>query len=169
MSVDLRKDAKAARKLLEQRVREYAANAARARRVPPVSAIVVGYCLCQDGWVIVQFDTRPAHERDGHWSSFENRDVFELPHWEAAYEAVQEKPVTFILPDGSRRVLPKGSTDEKVGAVFGRVIRDVLLRAKKDGLFDALPKRDNCQLDVEEFNGMWAWPAYEKLGKVNLA
>jgi hypothetical protein len=49
------------------------------------------------------------------------------------------------------------------------MIYAVLMAAKKDGMFVALSKFGAVQLDVEEFNGGWAWPEYDELGKTNWA
>ena len=167
MTVDLRKDAKALRALLDQRVRAYAAKAQRSAKVPPVSAIEVGYCFDQSGWMHVNFDVRPEHKRDGSWTRFKARDLLDRPHWAKAIDAILDgKPVTLVLPDGKQR---KGKlTENAFSTALGRMIKGVLLEAKTDGALDALPKRAGCQLDIEEFNGSWAWPEFEKLGKVNV-
>jgi hypothetical protein len=167
MTVDLGKDAKALRALLDERVKAYAAKAKRSSKVPPVSAIEVGYCFDQSGWIHVNFDVRPAHERDGSWTRFKARDLLDRPHWVEAAEAIlDKKPVTLIRPDGKRR--DGKLTEDAFSTALGRMIKDALLKAKADGTFAPLPKRPGCQLDIEEFNGSWAWPDYEKLGKVNL-
>jgi len=164
MTIDLRKDVKALREHLAQKVEAYARKASKA---PPVSAVEVGYEFEQAGWVYVGFDARPAHQRDGAWTRFKSRDLLPRPDWNKAAMALEEgKPVTLILPNGERH---SGKLTEKsFASLLGRTIKGLLLQVKKDGVFAPLPRREGCQIDIEEFNGNWAWPAYEKLGKVNL-
>jgi hypothetical protein len=167
MTLDLRKDAKAFRKLLAERVDAYAKKVKRSPNLPPVSAIEVGYQFDQAGWIYLHFDVRPKHDRDGQWTLFKQKDLFPRPDWYKAVEALSDgKPPTIILTDGTRR--PGKLSEKAFAAMFGKMIKDVLLQAKKEGLFAPLPCHNRCQIDIEEFNGNWAWPAYDKLGKTNL-
>lgn len=169
MIIDMRREAEDLRALLVRRVNEYASEIANSPQPSSVSAIEIGYYLCQDGWIVVHFDTRPQHTRDGECSNFTKNELIQRPEWQSAHDAVQQNGGEFILPDGTRLELPAETSCEALADIFGRMIKDVLIAAKSDGVFNGLPKREGCQMDVEEFDGMWAWPDYEQLGKVNLA
>lgn len=59
--------------------------------------------------------------------------------------------------------------DEAVASVFGEALLAIVLDALASGLFGTLPLRDDCQLDMEEFDFMWSWPpTNEDLGRTNL-
>lgn len=170
MTIDLREDERELRALLVRQTGAYAAARATDGSLPKVSAIEVGYAFDQRGWFFVHFDTRPIHDRDGEWTVFLdrepfNRDLLERPDWYAACTEADE--VIFILPDGTRRPV-RDVTEEEYAALLGEFIKGVMLRAKDGGVFDHLPKQNECQIDIEEFNGHWAWPEYEQLGKSNL-
>lgn len=106
-----------------------------------VSAIQIGYEVSQAGWVFVDADRRKVHERDGEWTAgLNNRNALELAHW---VEADPEKA--------------------------GKLILQVVQAARADGVFSALGPPGSIQLDIEDFDGAWAWPKFEELGKANLA
>ncbi len=132
----------------------------------PVKMIEVGYEYSQGGWVAVVFDTRPDAEPDGEWNSHIEGNVLERPHWEEADEANIEGPITLIDPDGNESVLPEGTG---LAEPLGELIKAVLLKARADGVFDALPKADGCELGVEHHDGAYGWPAYDDRGRDNLA
>ena len=52
--------------------------------------------------------------------------------------------------------------------MFGGVLLAVIQDALARGTFEPLKLGKNCQLDIEEFDNMWAWPMkYEDLGRTN--
>jgi hypothetical protein len=135
----------------------------------PVSAIEVGFQLCQAGWVFYHFDTRQHHERDGEWTMAINGVDLELPHWQTAYESAGENGASFILLSGERLDVKSGAGDFTVAGVFGDALRATTLDAVARGLFKPLKLRDGCQLDMENFDAMWAWPwKYEDVGRSNI-
>jgi hypothetical protein len=174
MILDLQEDAKVFESRLVEAVEAYARRGAKA---PPISALEIGYEFAQAGWICIHFDTRETHDRDGEWTTFQERDLIKRPQWFQMVEAMAcfsddedggpRKAGTLILHDGPRR---DGSTltEEDFSAALGDMLKDVLLRARKDGLFAKLPRRPGAQIDIEEFNGTWAWPDYEDLGKTNV-
>ena len=152
MVIDLRKDAADIRTMLERRTAQFLSQ-------PPgeaVSGIEVGYSYHQ-GWVVAFFDTRAVHEIDGEWTVFDERDLLYRPHWEAAADARGRGGVAFVLPDGRRLAAPADMPEHDFAGVYGQMIADVLVSAEAQGVFAALPKRQTYQLDVEEFDGCWAW------------
>jgi hypothetical protein len=75
--------------------------------------------------------------------------------------------LALVLPDGTRRVLP--AEGGGLAAALGDMLREVLRKARADGVFAALPKAPQCELGVEEQEGNYGWPAYEERGQENLA
>jgi hypothetical protein len=136
--------------------------------VGPITRIDVGFGLYQSGWVCLVFDTRPGAEPDGEWNEYIEETVLERPRWAKAYDAVEAGPLALVLPNGTRRELPVGATDQLVAAL-GDMLRGALLKARADGVFAGLPKAAHCELGVEEQEGSYGWPAYEERGKENLA
>ncbi|HEV2293595.1 MAG TPA: hypothetical protein VGR35_07055 [Tepidisphaeraceae bacterium] len=151
MTVDLRKDAADVRTMLERRTAQFLSKSPG----ETVSGIELGYSYHQ-GWVVAFFDTRPQHEIDGEWTAFDERNLLYRPHWQAAAD-VMRRGVTFILPDGRRFDAPPDIPESDFAGVYGQMLADVLVAADAQGVFAALPKRQPCQFDVEEFDGAWAW------------
>ena len=152
-------------------IRDYIADRVRTQSKvdKSISAIEVGFQLCQAGLVLFHFDTREKHERDGTWTLALDGPTLDLPHWQAAYESASEDGASFILLTGERRDLEAGADDATVAGVFGEALIAITLDAIAGGMFEPLELRDDCQLDLEEFDGMWAWPfEYEDVGRTNV-
>jgi hypothetical protein len=167
--LDLRKDFADVYAFIADRVRSFdpAANDGPGEG-GPVTRIDLGFGLYQSGWVCLVFDTRPDAEPDGEWNEYIEETVLERPRWAKACNAVEEGPLTLILPDGTRRELPAGATEQLVTAL-GDMLRAVLLKARADGVFAGLSKAARCELGVEEQDGDYGRPDYEKRGRDNLA
>jgi hypothetical protein len=138
-----------------------------------VKVIDVGYECDQSAWVVVVFDTRPDAEPDGEWTLYiEERNELPRPHWLQALKTVVKRGITLILPNGSPMEIPAvGSAQgryEQFGGVLGEMIKAVLLQARADGVFAALPKAADCELVVEHFNGAYGWSAYESRREENM-
>jgi hypothetical protein len=132
----------------------------------PVKLIEVGYEYSQAGWVLAVFDTRPDAEPDGEWTSLIEGNEFNRPHWLAAGEANMDGPITLVGMDGVSTVLPEGT---ELAEPLGKLVKAVVIKARADGLFAALPKAAGCELGVEHFGGAYCWPEYESRGEENLA
>jgi hypothetical protein len=113
-----------------------------------------------------------------------------LPRRQQAFEALDEEGVEFTLPNGKKKkILPFLDDDDEDGvededdseddedgdeeddeyvAVFGELLKGVLLKARKDRVFDSLPKAKKCHMGVEEMDGNYGWPNYEDWGKKDL-
>jgi hypothetical protein len=177
MELDLRKDAADFRAELVKKVRAYAARAAKSPKVPAVSAVEIGYEFAQLGWILVHFDTRPKHDRDGEWTVFEEKDLLLRPKWYQVVEALDGfdeegeqdlKGRVVLVTVAGKKIDGAKLSEEDFSGALGAMLKHVLLECRGEGLFAQLPKSARCQLDIEEFNGTWAWPEYEKLGKVNV-
>lgn len=132
----------------------------------PITQIDLGFGLYQSGWVALVFDTRPDAEPDGDWNEYIDGNDLDQPHWAEACDALEEEPLTIVLPDGLSRKMPAG---DNLAAILGEMLKEVLLKARADGLFAELPKAPRCHLGVEEQEGSYGWPAYEDRGRENLA
>lgn len=152
-------------------IREYIASRVRAQAQvnQPISAIEVGFRLCQAGILCLHFDLRQKHDRDGEWTRALDGPVLELPQWQTAYESADANGIAFVLPTGAPCQLPAAAGDEVVAGTFGEALLSIALDAIANHTFDSLNLREDCQLDIEEFDGMWAWPlTYEEVGRTNL-
>ena len=153
------------------------------KKRPPqtLSAIAIGFECDQSGWFMFVADQRQEHERDGE--CFDEDGLIAMPHWNVVNIAGdQGKHIEVTKVDGSTfNIAPfeesgddePEDSDDEMGPPFsiaiGEMILHVLTTARKNGLFKDLSRFGNVQLDIEDFNGGWAWPEYDELGKSNLA
>ncbi len=167
MQLDLRRDFADIYDYLADRVRGFDPAVGGGLGDPgPIKMIEVGFEYSQAGWIIVVFDTRPDAEPDGEWTSLIEGNAFDRPLWLAAGEANMDGPITLVGLDGESTVLPEGT---ELAEPLGELVKAVLMKARADGLFAALPKAAGCELGVEHFGGAYGWPAYEARGQENLA
>ncbi|MFL5339647.1 MAG: ankyrin repeat domain-containing protein [Gemmataceae bacterium] len=169
--LDLRKDFNEIYEHVVERVRTFDAskNAGPGKGSSPVHMIDIGFQCEQDGWVVLIFDTRPDAQPDGEWNSFIDKNRFERPHWHQALLALEDGSVEVLLPDGKKCKITGETEFEDFVALFGDLLKGVLLKARADGVFKSLPKAEECHMGVEEQEGHYGWPAYEDRGKDDLA
>ena len=172
-SIDLREDAKTFRRELERTVSTLAQSDG------PLCALEFGYDCDQGGWVFIHADRRDKHERDGEWTRHINDDnKIDFPHWVEAIESNFEgEEIELIKIDGTRLVIPAFDEENEPGdeedggpinIAVGEMIYDTVMTAKADDMFAPLKKHGAIQLDIEDFNGGWAWPEFDDLGQTNL-
>jgi hypothetical protein len=167
MRLDLRRDFKEIYDHVADRVRKFDPASNDGPGDPgPVKMIEVGFDYCQAGWFVVVFDTRPDAKPDGEWNSHIEGNEVERPQWLEAGEANMDEPITLVQLDGTEKVLQPGT---ELAEPLGELLKAVLLKARADSVFAAIPKAPGCQLGVEHHEGHYAWPAYEDRGKDNLA
>jgi hypothetical protein len=147
---------------IEKRVR------AQAKNNEPITAIEAGFKICQDGRFVLNFDTRENHDRDGAWTDALNGPSLALPEWRSAYMATDKNAIWYILLSGEVKYLPPNAGDDAVAGVFGKMLLAILQDAKARGVFDSLPLRKDCQIEVLEFDWMFEWPSESQLGRTNL-
>lgn len=171
MKLDLRKDFDEIYAHLVHRVRTFDAssNHGPGDGESSVAMIDCGFQCDQAGWVAFVFDTRPDAEPDGEWNSFIEENLFERPHWQEAFESLETGPVDVLLPDGKKRKISGETEFEDFAALFGDLLKGVLLKARTDGIFKSLPKAKECHLGVEEQSGHYGWPNHEDRGNEDLA
>jgi ankyrin repeat protein len=165
--VDLRRDAKKIRDYITKRVREQIKQSPDA----PVTRIDFGFDYSHSGYVALHFDTRPNAEPGDEWMQGIDEIELKMPQWNKAAEALGEKAVHFLLPDGSKRTVPVDDNqfnDEAYAALLGEMLKGLLLSARADGVFEKLPRAERCELGIEDFEGHYGWPHYEDRRKENL-
>ena len=166
--LDLRKDFDELYSYVVKRVKSFDPETNDGPGAPgPVGYIEFGFSCEQSGWVVLVFDTRTDAQPDGEWNAhIEGNDMLRSK-WLSACDTLNEKPLTIVLPDGAERKLPPESHDD-FATILGDLLKAVLLKAKANGVFAALPKRLRCEIGVEEHEGRYGWPFYEDRGKENL-
>lgn len=149
----------------------------------PICAIEIGYECEQSGWVLIHADRRDRHERDGQWTlAIDEKNLIAMPHWAEAMEArFRGEEVKVTRTDGSAFVIgpdemedladaeESGDGDDQLAEEIGQMLLDVMMAFKIEDRFDSLGPCGTIQLDIEEFNGSWAWPDYDDLGVTNIA
>ena len=165
--VDLVRHAKKVRDYVAKRVRQQNKESPDA----PVKMIELGFDYSHGGFVALHFDTRPNAEPDGEWTVHIEGIELDIPQWNNAAEALGQMPVHFILPDGVKRTVPaddKEFNHEAFVGLIGDMLKNVLVSARADGVFEQLRKAERCELAVEDLEGHYGWPHYEDRGKENL-
>jgi hypothetical protein len=169
MNINLQSDAADVQKLVRDALSRYAQSAARVpepvRKHKLLSAIELTFSYDEGAHVALNLDTRETYHPDGTWTK-PNAAVLDRPTWEALAQA--EHPVEFILPDGSTRTVPPDIDEPDYAALFGDLLKAVLLALKAEGAFANLPRHPRCELGVQDFEGHYGWPHYEKRGQDNL-
>jgi hypothetical protein len=167
MKLDLQKDERKIRSFIQKRVRDFATyeNLGPGKDSDPVALITLGYYLEQAGYVALVFDTRPDADNDGTWTLHIENDtnVLPFPKWCKAFEKLCEGgSVEVVLPGGNARTLDDSDDNESVATLFGKMLRDTMLSLRDDGTFAELPLASKAFFVVEEFDGNYGWPVYEK-------
>ena len=131
----------------------------------PIALATFGYYFEQEGYFALVFDTRPTADSDGNWTlHLENAgNRLSFPKWTAAFETLcDEGNVAVTLPNGKQRTLGESDDNESVARLFGEMIRDIAIELRDAGAFEKLPLTPKAFLIIEEFDGNWGWPGYEK-------
>jgi hypothetical protein len=67
-----------------------------------------------------------------------------------------------IITDGKTRKLGESDDNESVARLFGETILKIMLSLREADAFASLPLGTKAFFIIEEFDGNWGWPAYEK-------
>lgn len=168
MVIDIRDDIPEFEKYVARRVSEHMAAAKKLKKPRPVSRIDFGFEFGQANWVALVFDTRKDAEPDGEWSSDIDDILLERPEWPIWDELPDDAKVEFIDLKGKKINVMK-DPDEMICKIIGDALKHVLIAARDNGVFKPLVKTEKCELGVENLEGFYGWPAYEKRGRENLA
>jgi hypothetical protein len=169
MKLDLRKDFDEIYSHLVHRVQNYTPGV-NVLHDPggvnsPIAQITFGYELTQAGWVVLAFDARSDAKSDGEWSRCIDETMLARPEWLRATKSLGAgEAVEFKLTDGSVCTLSPKYDDAEYGAVYGNLLKWILLKAHEDGVFRSLPLAERCQLAVEDFDFRYGWTLYDDRG-----
>jgi hypothetical protein len=171
VTLDLRQDATAVRKLLEDAVQDYSVKhlaANTAKQYPPITRIDLIFSLGDSEstpWVHLHFDTNSGGEPDGD-PTYPDFACLERESWLPAVQAVCDgEEVSVVKLDGT----VQKCDDVELGQQVGSFLVSVLLKARAAGLFAGLPTAKRCEMGVEDpTTGDFGWPNYEDRGKENL-
>jgi hypothetical protein len=130
----------------------------------PVAAIEIGFRLCQRGLIGMSLDEEASHLADV--SHALGDPLLKLPGWSRAYMQAEDHGIAFTLLDGTSKTVKPHAGDLAVASVFGNTLLSVLRDAKARKLFELLHLREDCQLEIMEFDWMWRWPE-SGLGRTN--
>ena len=111
-----------------------------------IGFIQFGYEPFQGGLLCVYFDTKKDAGPDGTWTIRLDGNSIDMNHW----------------PE-----LSENGGDE-FSEQIGESIKQIVFELKEEGVFQALPKTEDCDFGIEEMNGSFGWPEYEKRKKINL-
>jgi hypothetical protein len=163
MKINLKTDAKAIYEYIRQRVTDYPVyiNAGPGEDEDPISHITLGFQVSQAGWVALVFDTRPDGSPDGEWQSYIEDNSLEFPHWLEAVDALSDDgdAILLTLPNGKSQTLGE---DDDLAEYVGEMLKSILLQARKDKRFQDLPLAKKCSMGVEDHDGAYGWPDYDK-------
>lgn len=122
----------------------------------PIAAIEIGFRLFQRGFLGMRFDLQADHLCDvGHALG---DPLLKLPRWSKAYMQAEQHGIFFTLLSGKSKTLRPGADDRTVAGVFGTTLLSIFRDAKANRVLDGLKVRDDCQVEIMEFDWMWRWP-----------
>ncbi|NQZ11349.1 MAG: hypothetical protein HRT35_29710 [Algicola sp.] len=125
-----------------------------------VHLITLGFQLDSPSWFCLHLDTREGAVPDGQWTKYIEGNDCPLEQWSVALE--QEDVIEVKLPDGGEFQIEDELTTMHIAQV-GELFKSVLLKARAEGVLEALPLAQNCTMVIEEINGHYGWPKYENL------
>jgi hypothetical protein len=163
MKINLKEDAKTIYDYVKQRIADYPiyVNAGPGEDDDPISQITLGFQVSQAGWVALVFDTRPEGSPDGEWQSYIEENWLEFPGWLKAVDALLDngESIELTLPNGKNKKLGE---DDELAETIGVMLKDILLQAHKDKCFQDLPLAKKSSMGVEDHDGAYGWPDYDK-------
>lgn len=162
MKINLKDDFNTIYDFIKQRVNDYPIyiNNGPGQDENPISQITLGYEVYESSWIALVFDTRPNGSPDGHWQTYIEENWLEFPHWFEASEALYDnrEKIDLILPNGKKQKLGE---DDDLMKLIGKMLKDVLIQARKEKCFNDLPIASKSSLGVEHHEGCYGWPNYE--------
>ncbi len=89
-----------------------------------------------------------------------------LPSWSKAYMQADDHGISFTLLDGKSKKVKPHAGEMAVASVFGNTLLSIIRDAKAKKEFELLNLRDDCQVEIMEFDWAWRWPE-SGLGRTN--
>ncbi len=111
-----------------------------------VKLVEIGFQVDQCGLVKVFFGHNRDSVPDGSWTMSLEDNILIRSHWPDLCESIDYEELT-----------------EKIG----EIIKSVLLEIRDSGGFNEMAKYSDCQLGIEEINGVYSWPYFGDRGKEN--
>lgn len=166
MKLNLQADQKKIRRYICDRVRDYPdyTNLGPGDDNDPIALMTVGFYAMQVGYVSVVFDTRPNagpnRGFDGEWTLWLYEDtMLDLPKWGDAYDAIEKGKTVYVTRHTGEIVALTDAVDaNRINAIFGEMITQLLIELRDDGTLSKLPLAPNAYMVVEEFNDYYFWP-----------
>ena len=169
MIIDIRDDIPVFLEYVIKRVAEQGKRMAKQRKPQPITRIDFGFEFGQQNWVVLVFDTRPDAEPDGTWSSLMGKSLFKRKNW-PIWEKLADDEVVYFKDVKGKKVSVMKNPDEQISKIVGDALKQTLISARNNGLFESLAKAKKCELGVENLEGFYGWPAYKDRGRpANLA
>lgn len=166
--VDIRNDMPDFLAYVRKRVADHVKTIGKRRDDGSVRMIEFGFEFGQANWVAIAFDTRPDAEPDGEWSGMlRKKDFLYRPKW-PIWEKLADDAKVYFMNLAGKKVNVMKDPDTMICRIVGEALKQTLLTAREQGVFDALPKAERCELGVENLEGFYGWPKYEDRGKENL-
>jgi hypothetical protein len=183
MRLDLSKDRVKITKYLKKRVKDYPkyVNFGPGIDTDPIRFIALGFYAAQGGYISLVFDTRADGDYDGEYTKFlDEQTMLDFPKWCDFYElACDGHEVTLVTGAGATELVHfedansheciGDSSEKRLNAYFGDMLRDVLVELKSDGTWSKLPLTDDAFMMVIDFDELYLWPNYKqrlKAGRV---
>ena len=92
----------------------------------------------------------------------DNANTLYFPDWLSAYTSINDGEIVEVIePDGFESDLSEDDEDEGINAMFGDMIRDLILELKDEGELGKLPLAEKAFMVIEEFDGRYFWPTRE--------
>lgn len=163
MTLDLHTDQAKLRRYVQQRIDDYAStpNIGPGSPTDPIRLVTFGYYVEQGGYVNLVFDTRADAQIDGKWTLYigHEKNTLPFPEWLAAYHALWDgQEVSVVRHDGTKSTLLPSDAGDGANRVFGETIADLMRQLRDDGSFQKLPLASDALMNLEEFDGRYAWP-----------
>jgi len=167
MIIDIREDVPDFLQYIRQRVGQQMANHQPSELV---GVITFGFEIGQGNMTWLDFDTRANAAPDGKWTVRVGKTPrLDRPKWPVFHQIPAGEPVFFIDLQGRKvEVLCAENTDELVATIVGDAMKQALLKARADGVFNQLPKVSQCPMFVEHMEGFYSWPTCHDQSGENL-
>ena len=125
-----------------------------------------GYEVEQANWVALIFDTRVDAKPDGEWTMYLENTLLAFEDWTTILDKAYENEVFVSVKrmDGTLFEIPPSQEGvEALSMLVGEMLKEVLFKLKVEGVLFSLPLSENAFMGVEDINGYWGWPPYDRL------
>jgi hypothetical protein len=159
--LDLREDVPAVEQLLKKLATWIAGQqkgwSARGESLCAIGIELTGWDMDDGPMLMCNLDTRQVPGHDGNWT-YLNQLHLKRPKWGKLLQVEDHAvhPYTLIDVRGTKHSISTGG-DLKT-TWFGEVVAEAIKKAKADGVFDKLLKKEDCEISVEDPESDFFWP-----------